>query len=77
MANSNKEYYLTEVDKQPSSIYCMHDLMGEIDIAFHKHIKGQFLYTEGGVVHVMRFTTNRQRFMAFPVCYQKYFATSE
>ncbi len=53
MANSNKEYYLTEVDKQPSSIYCMHDLMGEIDIAFHKHIKGQFLYTEGGVVHVM------------------------
>ena len=59
MANSNKEYYLTEVDRQPSSIYCMHDLMGETDITFHKHNKGQFLYTEGGVVHV---TTNGQTF---------------
>ncbi|WP_035758609.1 AraC family transcriptional regulator [Flavobacterium tegetincola] len=53
MINSNKEYYLTEVDKRPKSIYCMHDLMGESDIAFHKHEKGQFLYTEGGVVHVI------------------------
>lgn len=53
MVNSNTEYYLTEVDTQPASIYCMHDRMGEIDITFHKHIKGQFLYTEGGVVHVM------------------------
>ena len=53
MANSNKEYYLTEVDRKPSSIYCMHDLMGETDITFHKHLKGQFLYTEGGVVHVI------------------------
>lgn len=53
MANSNKEYYLTEVDRKPSSIYCMHDLMGELDVSFHKHIKGQFLYTEGGVVHVI------------------------
>ena len=59
MANTNKEYYLTEVDKQATSIYCMHDLMGETDVAFHKHIKGQFLYTEGGVVHVM---TDNQTF---------------
>ena len=51
--NSNKEYYLTEVDKKPNSIYCMHDLMGEIDIKLHNHLKGQFLYTEGGVVHVV------------------------
>lgn len=53
MANSNKEYYLTEVDRKLSSIFCMHDLMGETDIPFHKHSKGQFLYTEGGVVHVI------------------------
>lgn len=59
MINLNKEYYLTEVDKRPKSIYCMHDLMGERDITFHKHEKGQFLYTEGGVVHVI---TDRQTF---------------
>lgn len=53
MTNGNKEYYLTEVDKRPQSIYCMHDAMGESDIAFHKHEKGQLLYTEGGVVHVI------------------------
>lgn len=59
MANSNKEYYLTEVDRKTSSIYCMHDLMGETDIPFHSHNKGQFLYTEGGVVHVI---TDNQTF---------------
>lgn len=59
MLNSNKEYYLTEVDKIPNSVYCMHDLMGEKDIPFHKHLKGQFLYTEGGIVHVI---TDRQTF---------------
>lgn len=53
MINPNKEYYLTEVDKRPHSIYCMHDVMGERDITFHQHEKGQFLYTEGGVVHVI------------------------
>jgi AraC-like DNA-binding protein len=30
----------------------MHDLMGENGIAAHQHRKGQFLYTEGGIVHV-------------------------
>lgn len=52
MAHIHKDYYLTEVDKDPHTIYCMHDLMGEQDISAHHHIKGQFLYTEGGVVHV-------------------------
>lgn len=52
MANIHKDYYLTEVDKLPHTIYCMHDLMGEQDISAHQHEKGQFLYTEGGVVHV-------------------------
>lgn len=31
----------------------MHDLMGEKDIPFHEHQKGQFLYTEGGIVYVI------------------------
>ena len=31
----------------------MHDLMGENDISVHSHQKGQFLYTEGGIVHVV------------------------
>lgn len=53
MPNSSKDYYLTEVDKQPETIYCMHDLMGEKGISSHQHNKGQFLYTEGGVVHVI------------------------
>lgn len=52
-------YYLTEVDRNPNTVYCMHDLMGEADIAPHRHIKGQFLYTEGGVVHV---TTEQKTF---------------
>jgi AraC-like DNA-binding protein len=52
-------YYLTEVDRTSDTIYCMHDLMGEKDIPFHAHLKGQFLYTEGGVVHVI---TNHQTF---------------
>lgn len=48
----NSKYYLTEVDKQPQSIFCYHNLMGETFIEPHSHDKGQFLYTEGGVVHV-------------------------
>ena len=53
----NTKYYLTEVDKNPKSIFCYHNLMGETFIESHKHDKGQFLYTEGGVVHVK--TKNR------------------
>ncbi|MBU2940553.1 AraC family transcriptional regulator [Lacinutrix sp. C3R15] len=48
----NSKYYLTEVDKNPQSIFCYHNLMGETFIEPHSHNKGQFLYTEGGVVHV-------------------------
>lgn len=47
-----KKYYLTEVDKIPGSVYCYHDLMGEIFIESHIHKKGQFIYTEGGVVFI-------------------------
>ncbi|WP_316818790.1 helix-turn-helix transcriptional regulator [Pedobacter nyackensis] len=53
MPNNSNDYYLTEVDKCPESIYCMHDLMGEQGISYHQHNKGQFLYTEGGLVHVL------------------------
>ena len=53
MSKIDRMYYLTEVDKQPRSIYCMHDLMGENDVAPHTHRKGQFLYTQGGIVHVV------------------------
>ncbi|GLB53655.1 AraC family transcriptional regulator [Neptunitalea chrysea] len=46
------KYYLTEVDKQSASVYCYHDLMGEVFIEPHVHKKGQFIYTEGGVVFI-------------------------
>jgi len=48
----DSKYYLTEVDKNPQSIFCYHNLMGETFIEPHSHDKGQFLYTEGGVVYV-------------------------
>lgn len=48
----NVKYYLTEVDKIDSSIYCHHDLMGEVFIETHSHKKGQFIYTEGGIVYI-------------------------
>ena len=44
------KYYITEVDTLENSIYCHHALMGESFIPEHSHIKGQFLYTEGGIV---------------------------
>ncbi|SEM40544.1 transcriptional regulator, AraC family [bacterium A37T11] len=45
-------YYMTEVDRFPESIYCHHAMMGESVIPEHVHDKGQFLYTEGGVVYL-------------------------
>lgn len=47
------KYYLTEVDKEPHTVYCRHDLMGERILKAHQHTKGQFLYTEGGIVHII------------------------
>ncbi|MBE8712859.1 helix-turn-helix transcriptional regulator [Sphingobacterium hungaricum] len=51
--NSEKDYidryYMTEVDKYSDSIYCHHTVMGE-HVEEHQHHKGQFLYTEGGIV---------------------------
>lgn len=44
------KYYMTEVDTFEDSIYCHHALMGESFVTEHSHIKGQFLYTEGGIV---------------------------
>ncbi|TJZ51534.1 AraC family transcriptional regulator [Sphingobacterium olei] len=44
------KYYITEVDAVADSIYCHHALLGDSVITEHKHKKGQFLYTEGGVV---------------------------
>ncbi|MEX6687575.1 AraC family transcriptional regulator [Danxiaibacter flavus] len=49
--------YLTEVDKIGENIYCDHDFVGrnaagENHVPTHKHVKGQFLYTEGGIVHI-------------------------
>ncbi|MFD1553513.1 AraC family transcriptional regulator [Putridiphycobacter roseus] len=48
----NSQYYLTEVDKDPKSIFCYYNLKGENFIELHSHSKGQFLYTEGGVVFI-------------------------
>src|SRR5690606_36655322 len=47
-----KDYYLTEVDKLPESIYCLHDAMGEDGIKLHQHRKNQLLFTQGGLVFV-------------------------
>ncbi|TDQ81218.1 AraC family transcriptional regulator [Sphingobacterium yanglingense] len=44
------KYYMTDVDAFEDSIYCHHALMGDNHIEEHLHKKGQFLYTEGGVV---------------------------
>ena len=56
-----EKYYLTEVDKTDNSIYCHHDLMGEIFIEMHAHKKGQFIYTEGGIVYIK--TGNKTHFL--------------
>ncbi|MGX1642205.1 AraC family transcriptional regulator [Sphingobacterium sp. NPDC055431] len=40
---------MTEVDTYDNSIYCHHAVMGD-SVTEHSHKKGQFLYTEGGVV---------------------------
>lgn len=55
MENENvkaEKYYTKEVDTDKNSIYCHHDLMGELLIPTHKHEKAQLLYTEGGIVYV-------------------------
>ncbi|WP_270088304.1 helix-turn-helix transcriptional regulator [Sphingobacterium sp. SYP-B4668] len=54
-------YYMTEVDAFEDSIYCHHKVMGEKFIAEHVHQKGQFLYTEGGVVFLK--TDNKSFFL--------------
>jgi AraC-like DNA-binding protein len=46
------KYYSKDVDLEKDSIYCHHDLMGELLIPTHKHEKDQMLYTEGGIVYV-------------------------
>jgi AraC-like DNA-binding protein len=48
----DEKYYIAEVDKFPDTIYCYHGAMGETLIPSHQHDKGQFLYTEGGIVYV-------------------------
>lgn len=47
-----EKYYTKDVDTDKNSIYCHHDLMGELLIPTHKHEKAQLLYTEGGIVYV-------------------------
>ncbi|MBC9811287.1 helix-turn-helix transcriptional regulator [Crocinitomicaceae bacterium CZZ-1] len=46
------KYYITEVDVHADSIYCYHDVMGELLIPTHNHQKAQLIYTEGGIVHI-------------------------
>jgi AraC-like DNA-binding protein len=50
--SSVDRYYVTEVDVYPESIYCYHDMMGELLIPTHDHKKGQLTYTKGGIVHI-------------------------
>ncbi len=47
------KYYIKNVDTEKDSIYCHHDLMGELLIPTHQHEKAQMLYTEGGIVYVV------------------------
>lgn len=49
---SEDKYYIRDVDTNIKSIYCHHDLMGELLIPTHTHKKAQMLYTEGGIVHL-------------------------
>lgn len=49
---STDKYYMTEVDVHSESIYCYHDMMGELLIPEHNHKKAQLIYTEGGIVHI-------------------------
>lgn len=46
------KYYTNNVDTYPQTIYCYDGAMGESFIPEHHHNKGQFLYTEGGLVYV-------------------------
>lgn len=55
------DVYLGAVDHAPEAIYCNHDFFGENKIARHVHVKGQLLYSEGGVVHVI--TDDKSYFM--------------
>jgi AraC-like DNA-binding protein len=54
-----EKYYISEVDKISTSIYCYHDMMGELLIPSHSHKKAQLLYTEGGIVYVV---ANKKRY---------------
>ncbi len=46
------KYYIKKVDADKKSIYCHHDLMGELFVPPHRHNKAQLLYAEGDVVFV-------------------------
>ncbi|WP_345230691.1 AraC family transcriptional regulator [Olivibacter ginsenosidimutans] len=49
---TTEKYYIVDVDRKEDTIYCYHNQMGEKFIPSHRHKKGQFLYTEGGIVFV-------------------------
>lgn len=49
---TDEKYYISDVDRKEDTIYCYHNQMGEKLIPSHSHKKGQFLYTEGGIVFV-------------------------
>ena len=61
MEQNEDKYYINKVDKVANSIYCHHDLMGELLIPSHKHKKSQMLYTEGGIVYVK--TQNKRYYL--------------
>lgn len=46
------KYYIKNVDADTQSIYCHHNLTGELFVPKHKHSKAQLLYAEGDVVFV-------------------------
>jgi AraC-like DNA-binding protein len=45
------EEYLLQIDKQPRSVYVLHE-KSERRFPVHKHAKGQLTYVEGGIAYV-------------------------
>ena len=58
---AEEKYYIAKVDTFTETVYCHHDHMGELQIPLHSHKKAQFLYVEGGVIHVQ--TTKQTYFL--------------
>lgn len=60
------EYVFAEVEKFKLGVFCASSLKEEIDTPFHKHDKGQLVYTVKGTLHIN--TEERQYFLPVDHC---------